>query len=133
MKKIRLKQAENSVASKQPPEITPEHHRANIDLAVSLLTPIVEKSAVNPAPVSDSFDDLMKQFDNPKRSPVVVNRADGRRVQVSDSGEIVEVEKPSSGSSEATLHNSGGESENASAEATQTFTPEETAILDSLK
>ena len=105
-----IKKIRDYKKARQPkPEISKAHHRANINRDVELLTPIIDKVQKLPAvPVAESLDDLLNELNNGvKRAPVVVDMHDGRRVQVADSGELVEIEKPSNFAKKSTGIKSG--------------------------
>ena len=93
MKKIRLKQAETSVASSQPPEVSPEADKQNREIAVNLLASVVEKiQKLPPVPVKESWSDLIDQFRHGvKRQPVIIDRYDGRKIMITESGGTIDV------------------------------------------
>lgn len=136
MKKIRLKQAENSVASSQPPEVSPEADRQNRQIAVNLLASVVEKIQNSPdeiMPVKESWSDLIDQFRHGvKREPVIIDRYDGRKIMITESGGILDVtdEMAARTSESDTLHNSGG-AENSG--ESNILTAEDLKILETLK
>lgn len=84
MKKNKLDRFETKTES----AITPEQDKQNREIAANMLLAVVEKMQnLPPVPTPESFDDLMKQFDNPKRSPVVIHHADGRRIRYDSGGD----------------------------------------------
>lgn len=113
MKKIRLKQAENSVASSQPPEVSPEADKQNREIAVNLLASVVEKiQNLPPVPVKESYSELLDQMRfGVKREPVIIDRYDGRKILINESGETIDVtdEKPLEVPRGDTLYDTGGE------------------------
>ncbi len=133
MKKIRLKQAENSVASNQPPEVTPEADKQNREIAVNLLASVVEKiQNLPPVPVKESWSDLIEQARHGvKREPVIIDRYDGRKIMITESGGILDVtdEKPLEVPRGDTFSNTGGDENSGE----NKFTESELQILKQIE
>ncbi len=111
MKKHRIdKIQEISGASEK--EITPEEDAQNRQRVVNLLQPIIEKTQnLPPVPVKESYSELLDQMRHGvRREPVIIDRYDGRKILITETGETVDVtdEKPPNAPAELTLHNSGG-------------------------
>ncbi len=72
MKKHRIdKIRELSGASE--PEITPEHHAKNIERTVDMIMEVIDRLPANPAPVSESYQDLLNEMrTGVKRQPTII-------------------------------------------------------------
>jgi hypothetical protein len=72
MKKHRIdKIRELSGASE--PEITPEHHKKNIERTVDMIMEVIDRLPANPAPVKESFSELLDQMrTGVKRQPTII-------------------------------------------------------------
>jgi hypothetical protein len=72
MKKHRIdKIRELSGASE--PEITPEHHKKNIERTVDMIMEVYDRLPANPAPVLDSYEDLLNEMrTGVKRQPTII-------------------------------------------------------------
>jgi hypothetical protein len=72
MKKHRIdKIRELSGASE--PEITPEHHKKNIERTVDMIMEVVDRLPANPAPVLESYEDLLNEMrTGVKRQPTII-------------------------------------------------------------
>ncbi len=72
MKKHRIdKIRELSGASE--PEIMPEHHKKNVERVVDMIMDVVDRLPANPAPVSQSYEDLLNEMRHGvKRQPTII-------------------------------------------------------------
>jgi hypothetical protein len=124
MKKHRIdKIRELSGASE--PEITPEHHKKNIERTVDMIMEVIDRLPANPAPVSESYEDLLNEMRHGvKRQPTIIQTSE------SDTGIISgDEKKPIQLPISLTLHNSGG-AENS---GKNKFTDLENALLEQIR
>ena len=72
-----IKKVRDYKKSRQPkPEITAAEHRANAEIVVNSLMPVIEKMTANPAdiqPVAETFDDLLFEMRNGNQETTVRN------------------------------------------------------------
>jgi hypothetical protein len=76
MKKHRIdKIRELSGASE--PEITPEHHKKNIERTVDMIMEVIDRLPANPAPVLESYQDLLNEMRHGvKRQPTIIQTSE---------------------------------------------------------
>jgi len=59
--------------TKVEPEITPEHHKKNIERVVDMIMDVYDRLPANPAPVLDSYEDLLNEMRHGvKRQPTII-------------------------------------------------------------
>ncbi len=93
MKKHRINKI-RELSGASEPEITPEHHKKNVERVVDMIMDVVDRLPANPAPVSESYAELLNEMRHGvKRQPII----------------IVGDEKPPTIPAELTLFDSGGE------------------------
>jgi DNA polymerase II small subunit/DNA polymerase delta subunit B len=121
MKKHRINKIREISGASQS-EITPEHHQKNVERVVDMIMSVYERLPANPAPVSESIEDLLNEMRHGiKRQPTII------RTSESDT-KIVSVGAEKKGSEIVTLHNSG-DSEKKGSENVTKFDLSELEIL----
>lgn len=114
------------------PEITPAEHRANCEIAADMLMEVIDRLPKDAPPVRESVGELLAQMDAiTGRNETIIQSADGRRIRVDESGKISVIQKPANFPARTTVIESDGSKD--SSIKTQTFTPEELKVLESLK
>jgi hypothetical protein len=72
MKKHRIDKI-REISGASEPEITPEHHKKNVERVVDMIMDVVDRLPENPAPVSESYEELLDQMRHGvKRQPTVI-------------------------------------------------------------
>jgi hypothetical protein len=105
--------------TKIEPEITSEHHAKNVERVVDMIMSVYERLPANPAPVSESIEDLLNEMRHGiKRQPTII------RTSESDT-KIVSVGAEKKGSEIVTLSNDTKRSEK--------FTDLENALLEQIR
>jgi hypothetical protein len=72
MKKHRINKI-REVSGASQSEITPEHHAKNIERTVDMIMEVIDRLPANPAPVLDSYEDLLNEMRHGvKRQPTII-------------------------------------------------------------
>jgi hypothetical protein len=72
MKKHRIDNI-RKVSGASEPEITPEHHKKNVERVVDMIMDVVDRLPANPAPVLESYEDLLNEMRHGvKRQPTII-------------------------------------------------------------
>ncbi len=72
MKKHRINKI-RELSGASEPEITPEHHKKNIERTVDMIMEVIDRLPANPAPVKESFSELLDQMrTGVKRQPTII-------------------------------------------------------------
>jgi hypothetical protein len=114
MKKHRINKI-RELSGASEPEITPEHHKKNIERTVDMIMDVIDRLPANPAPVLESYEDLLNEMRHGvKRQPTIVVGDEKKAVRASDS---------------LTLYDSGGEENSGK----NKFTDLENALLEQIR
>jgi hypothetical protein len=76
MKKHRIDNI-RKVSGASEPEITPEHHKKNVERVVDMIMDVVDRLPANPAPVLESYQDLLNEMRHGvKRQPTIIQTSE---------------------------------------------------------
>jgi hypothetical protein len=72
MKKHRINKI-RELSGASEPEITPEHHKKNVERVVDMIMDVIDRLPANPAPVLESYEDLLNEMRHGvKRQPTII-------------------------------------------------------------
>lgn len=85
--------------AKVRPAISEAEHKFNCERITDSIMSVIDRLPANPAPVAESFEELLDQMRNGvKRSPVVVNNHSGELVKYNLDGSLEVLNSPVAGS-----------------------------------
>jgi hypothetical protein len=101
MKKHRINKIREISGASQS-EITPEHHQKNVERVVDMIMSVYERLPANPAPVAESFEELLDQMRNGvKRQSTIIQTSEndtkiilGGSLEVPKKSTDIDIEAP---------------------------------------